>query len=85
MRLEIFPVTGIGEVHPGDDLAALITTAAPWLHDGDVLVVTSKIISKAEGRLVTVPTDGPEREAAREAALAAETARTVARRGPDRI
>ena len=57
---------GIGDVRPGDDLAALITGAAPWLRDGDVLVVTSKIVSKAEGRLVDVPADGPEREAARE-------------------
>src|SRR5690349_12766173 len=85
VRLEIFPVTGIGEVRPGDDLATLITTAAPWLRDGDVLVVTSKIVSKAEGRLVPVPTDGPERDAAREAVLAGETARVVARRGSVRI
>ena len=49
---------------PGDDLAALIARAAPWLRDGDVLVVTSKIVSKAEGRLVDVPADGPDREAA---------------------
>ncbi len=83
--LEIRPVTGIPEVRPGDDLAALIVAAAPWLADGDVLVVTSKIVSKAEGRLVPVPESGPEREAAREAVLAAETARTVARRGHTRI
>jgi coenzyme F420-0:L-glutamate ligase/coenzyme F420-1:gamma-L-glutamate ligase len=83
--LEIRPVEGIGDVRPGDDLAALITTAAPWLEDGDVLVVTSKIVSKAEGRLVPVPEGGPEREAAREAVLARETARTVARRGHTRI
>ncbi|MGI5245369.1 coenzyme F420-0:L-glutamate ligase [Dactylosporangium sp. CA-139066] len=83
--LEIHPVTGIGEVRPGDDLAALITAAAPWLADGDVLVVTSKIVSKAEGRLVEIPLDEPAREAAREAALRAETARVVARRGPTRI
>jgi coenzyme F420-0:L-glutamate ligase / coenzyme F420-1:gamma-L-glutamate ligase len=83
--LEIRPVTGIPEVRPGDDLAALIVTAAPWLADGDVLVVTSKIVSKAEGRLVPVPESGPEREAAREAVLAGETARTVARRGHTRI
>ena len=56
---EILPVHGIGDVTPGDDLAALIATAAPWLRDGDVLVVTSKIVSKAEGRLVDVPADGP--------------------------
>ena len=52
MKLEVVPVTGIGDVEPGADLAALITDAAPWLADGDVLVVTSKIVSKAEGRLV---------------------------------
>jgi coenzyme F420-0:L-glutamate ligase / coenzyme F420-1:gamma-L-glutamate ligase len=79
--LEVLPVRGIGDVTPGDDLAALITTAAPWLRDGDVLVVTSKIVSKAEGRLVEVPADGPEREAARQEILAGETRRVVARRG----
>ncbi|SCG41425.1 coenzyme F420-0:L-glutamate ligase [Micromonospora inositola] len=85
MRLEILPVPGIGDVTEGDDLAALIATAAPWLHDGDVLVVTSKIVSKAEGRLVDVPADGPERLAARDEVLAAETARVVAARGATRI
>ncbi|GAA0796344.1 coenzyme F420-0:L-glutamate ligase [Spirilliplanes yamanashiensis] len=85
MSLEILPVVGIGDVVPGDDLAALIAGAAPWLRDGDVLVVTSKIVSKAEGRLVEVPADGPEREAARAEALAAESARVVARRGPTTI
>jgi coenzyme F420-0:L-glutamate ligase/coenzyme F420-1:gamma-L-glutamate ligase len=85
VRLEVLPVVGIGDVTPGDDLADLIAGAAPWLRDGDVLVVTSKIVSKAEGRLVEVPPDGPERIAARERALAAETARPVARRGATRI
>jgi coenzyme F420-0:L-glutamate ligase / coenzyme F420-1:gamma-L-glutamate ligase len=83
--LEVLPVRGIGDVTAGDDLAQLITVAAPWLRDGDVLVVTSKIVSKAEGRLVDVPADGPQRDAAREAVLAAETARVVARRGPTTI
>ncbi|RLP85975.1 coenzyme F420-0:L-glutamate ligase [Micromonospora sp. CV4] len=85
MRLEILPVLGIGHVTEGDDLAALIATAAPWLRDGDVLVVTSKIVSKAEGRLVDVPADGPERLAARDEVLASETARVVTSRGPTRI
>ncbi|MER7168260.1 coenzyme F420-0:L-glutamate ligase [Micromonospora sp. NPDC000207] len=85
MRLEILPVLGIGDVSEGDDLAALIGNAAPWLRDGDVLVVTSKIISKAEGRLVDVPADGPERLAARDEVLAAETVRVVASRGATRI
>ena len=83
--LEILPVRGMGDVTAGDDLAELITSAAPWLRDGDILVVTSKIVSKAEGRLIDVPADGPEREAARERILAAETARVVARRGPTAI
>ena len=66
MTIQILPVTGIGDVRPGYDLAALIAAAAPWLADGDVLVVTSKIVSKAEGRLVDVPLNGPDREAARD-------------------
>jgi len=83
--LAVLPVRGIGDVTAGDDLAELIGNAAPWLRDGDILVVTSKIVSKAEGRLVDVPADGPEREAARADLLAAETARVVARRGPTAI
>ncbi len=84
--LIVLPVRGIGEVRAGTALAEVIWAAAPWLRDGDVLVVTSKIVSKAEGRLVPVPPEeGPARDAAKEAALAAETARTVAARGPTRI
>ncbi|HTF06836.1 MAG TPA: coenzyme F420-0:L-glutamate ligase [Asanoa sp.] len=85
MRLEVLPVEGIGDVRPGDDLAAAITAAAPWLRAGDVLVVTSKIVSKAEGSLVDVPVDGDERTVAREEVLRAETVRPVARRGQTRI
>jgi coenzyme F420-0:L-glutamate ligase / coenzyme F420-1:gamma-L-glutamate ligase len=81
----VLPVRGIPEVRPGDDLAALIMQAAPWLQDNDVLVVTSKIISKAEGALIPVPTEGPDREAAREQALQSQTARVVATRGHTRI
>jgi coenzyme F420-0:L-glutamate ligase/coenzyme F420-1:gamma-L-glutamate ligase len=83
--LEIRPVIGIGDVAEGADLAALIIDAAPWLADRDVVVITSKIVSKAEGRTVEVPVDGPEREAARDAVLAAETARPVASRGQTHI
>jgi len=85
VRLEILPVHGIGEVVPGDDIAALIAAAAPWLCDGDVLVVTSKIVSKAEGRLVELPADEPGRGTVRAEVLAAETAQPVARRGPTQI
>ncbi len=69
------PVDGVGEVAPGDDLAALLRTATD-LRDGDVLVVTSKVVSKAEGRVVT----GDKAEV-----LARETDRVVARRGPTSI
>lgn len=80
--ISIEPVTGIGEVRPGADLAAVIAAAAPGLADGDVLIVTSKIVSKAEGRLVPVPAGNPEeRERIRQQAIAAETVRVVARRG----
>ncbi len=77
----VLPVRGIGEVRPGDDLAALICAAVD-LVDGDVVVVTSKVVSKAEGRLVAVTGD---REAARLAAVADETVRVVARRGTTTI
>jgi coenzyme F420-0:L-glutamate ligase / coenzyme F420-1:gamma-L-glutamate ligase len=55
--VEILPVTGLPEFRPGDDLGAGIAAAAPWLRDGDVLVVTSKVMSKCEGRLVDAPND----------------------------
>ncbi|GAA0267710.1 coenzyme F420-0:L-glutamate ligase [Cryptosporangium japonicum] len=80
--VQVLPVPGLPEVVPGTDLAALISAAAPWLVDGDVLVVTSKIVSKAEGRLVPV---GDDREAAREAAIDGETTAVVATRGRTRI
>jgi coenzyme F420-0:L-glutamate ligase len=84
-RVEILPVPGIGELRPGDDLAAVIAGHAT-LQDGDVLVVTSKIVSKVEGRLIMLDsTDPDEREAARQAAIDAETVRVVARRGELRI
>ncbi|MER7501269.1 coenzyme F420-0:L-glutamate ligase [Nonomuraea pusilla] len=70
-RVEILPITGIGEVRPGDDLAALLRVAG--LRDGDVVVVTSKIVSKAEGRVRRAPD--------RAAAIEEETERVVARRG----
>ena len=63
-RLEIFGIDGIGEIRPGDDLAGIIAEAASHspdtaLADGDVVVVTQKIVSKAEDRLVAVDPDDP--------------------------
>jgi coenzyme F420-0:L-glutamate ligase/coenzyme F420-1:gamma-L-glutamate ligase len=71
-RLELFAPDGIGEVEPGTDLVALVGAAVD-LTDGDVVVLTSKAVSKAEGRLVG---------GRREDAVAGETVRVVARRGP---
>ena len=52
-RIEVLAVTGLPEIRPGDDLAALIAGAVD-LVDGDVVVVTQKVVSKAEGRLVDI-------------------------------
>jgi coenzyme F420-0:L-glutamate ligase/coenzyme F420-1:gamma-L-glutamate ligase len=79
--ISIVPVHGLPEFSPGDDLAGAIATAAPWLADGDVVVVTSKAVSKVEGRLVHVP-PGADREAVRLRAVEEEAVRVVARRGP---
>ena len=79
--ISIHPVPGLPEFGPGDDLAAAVAGAAPWLADGDVVVVTSKVVSKVEGRLVRVE-PGQDREAARQRAIEHETVRVVARRGP---
>ena len=51
-RLEVWCVTGLPEFDTGDDVGAAIAGCAPGLADGDVVVVTSKAVSKAEGRLV---------------------------------
>jgi coenzyme F420-0:L-glutamate ligase / coenzyme F420-1:gamma-L-glutamate ligase len=79
----VLPVGGLPEVRPGDDLAALVAGAVE-LEDGDVVVVTSKVVSKAEGRLVAVP-PGSDREAVRLSAVAEETVRVVASRGTTTI
>nr|WP_230425329.1 coenzyme F420-0:L-glutamate ligase [Prauserella cavernicola] len=78
-RLEIIPVEGLPEFRPGDDLTGAVVRAAPWLRSGDVVVVTSKIVSKAEGRLVTVPSDPEARDAARRKLVEEESVRVIAR------
>ena len=57
-RYEVTGLTGLPEVRPDDDVAALIAAAVD-LQDGDVVVVTSKLLSKAEGRLLPVPHGAP--------------------------
>ncbi|MEU0464729.1 coenzyme F420-0:L-glutamate ligase [Amycolatopsis sp. NPDC006131] len=78
-RLEILPVQGLPEFRPGDDLTGAIATAAPWLRSGDVVVVTSKVVSKIEGRLVRVPSDPEARDAARRELVEQESVRVLAR------
>ncbi|MEU4444108.1 coenzyme F420-0:L-glutamate ligase [Actinosynnema sp. NPDC050801] len=79
--ITVLPVTGLPEFRPGDDLASALASAAPWLADGDVVVVTSKVLSKVEGRLVSVPADPEERDAVRRQWVEAESVRVLARRG----
>jgi len=76
-RIEILPVDGIAEVVPGDVVAELVA-ARFTLVDADVVVVTQKIVSKAEGRLVELdPTDA----GARERLIEDESVRVLRRRG----
>jgi coenzyme F420-0:L-glutamate ligase/coenzyme F420-1:gamma-L-glutamate ligase len=79
-RIEVWAPDGVGEVRAGDDLGGLLVTAlgaaGTPLAGGDVVVVTSKVVSKAEGRVVRMD---------REEAITAETVRLVARRGPLRV
>lgn len=80
-RLEVLAVEGLPEFRPGDDLTGAIARATPWLRSGDVVVVTSKIVSKAEGRLFKVPSDPEERDAARRKAVEDEAVTVIARFG----
>jgi coenzyme F420-0:L-glutamate ligase/coenzyme F420-1:gamma-L-glutamate ligase len=75
IELRVLAPDGIGEVRRGDDLASLLAERVE-LADGDVVLVTSKAVSKAEGRVVA---------GTRDDALPGETARVVARRGPTTI
>ncbi len=74
-EITIVPVTGIGEIGEGDDVAAQINSATALGND-DIVVITSKIVSKSEGRVVWAPDD-----ASRDEIITAETVREVARRG----
>jgi coenzyme F420-0:L-glutamate ligase/coenzyme F420-1:gamma-L-glutamate ligase len=95
-EVRIIGLHGISEVRPGDDVAALLLQAArggPGVEDGDIIVVTQKIVSKAEGRVVRLDTVSPSPEAERLAAetekdprllelILRESARIVRQRGP---
>jgi coenzyme F420-0:L-glutamate ligase/coenzyme F420-1:gamma-L-glutamate ligase len=86
--LSVVPVHGMGEVRPGDDLADLLVlalstagpddTLIPWIVDDDVVVVTQKVVSKAEGRIV--PFDAADPDAKRRL-VESESTRVLRRRG----
>ncbi len=77
MTITLIPVAGMPEISPGADLAGLIHENAT-LYDGDVVVVTQKVVSKAEGRLVQVdPTD----PLSHKALVVEESVRILRRRG----
>ncbi|MHB8467791.1 MAG: coenzyme F420-0:L-glutamate ligase [Acidimicrobiales bacterium] len=78
MTIELLPVAGIGEVRPGDVIAELVLATDVDLHDGDVVVVTQKIVSKAEDRLVEIDPDDP---LSHKALVEAEAVRVLRRRG----
>ncbi len=81
-RLDIIGVEGIAEIRPGEDLAAAIAEAAATSGlgpvDGDVVVVTQKVVSKAEGRLVPIDPEDPR---GHRAVVDAEAVRVLRRRG----
>lgn len=82
-RLQVWGVTGIGEIAVGDQLGDVIAEACSGepngpLADGDVLVVTQKVVSKAEGRIVDVNPDDPLDH---KRVVEAEAVRILRRRG----
>jgi coenzyme F420-0:L-glutamate ligase/coenzyme F420-1:gamma-L-glutamate ligase len=77
VTISLIPVEGIGEVRDGDVLAELIA-AATDLQDGDVLVVTQKVVSKAEGMVEAIDPDDP---LAHKAIVEREAVRVIRRRG----
>lgn len=79
--MQIMPVPGLPEISPGDDLAGMIIEAcngSTGLEDQDVLVISQKVISKAENQLVTVDPDDPQ---SHKPLVIAESKRIVRRRG----
>jgi len=76
-ELRITPVRSIGEIKPGDDLARMLSDAAT-LSDGDILAVTQKVVSKAEGKLVKIDQNDPR---GHKAIVEDESVRILRRRG----
>jgi coenzyme F420-0:L-glutamate ligase / coenzyme F420-1:gamma-L-glutamate ligase len=78
VSLQISPIEGIPEVGRSDDLARLIATAEPGLRNGDVVVVTQKVVSKAEGAMARIDPADPR---GHKALVEEESVRVVRRRG----
>lgn len=76
-ELRIIAVRGVPEIAPGDDLAAILVDLAPLL-DGDVLIVTQKVVSKAENRIVAIDQTDPR---AHKAIVESESVRVLRQRG----
>ena len=81
MVVEIFPVPGLPDIEPGDDLTALLVEVLAPLHprDGDILVVTHKVVSKAEGAIAPAATYEDYRN------LVASEATSIVRRRGDMV
>lgn len=79
-EMNLYAITGLPEFGPGDDLARAIADSAEWLLDDDILVVTSKVISKVEGRIVHAPEDPEARDALRRELVLAEADHILARK-----
>jgi coenzyme F420-0:L-glutamate ligase/coenzyme F420-1:gamma-L-glutamate ligase len=79
-ELRVFPITGMPEVEPGDDLADMICNAASAqgesLQTNDIVVITHKVVSKQEGRVAAIPSEADYRRLIED-----EAARIVRRRG----
>jgi coenzyme F420-0:L-glutamate ligase/coenzyme F420-1:gamma-L-glutamate ligase len=80
-EIRIIPIRGVGEVRPGDDVAAILTSAfegqGQRFETGDVLVVTQKIVSKAEDRIVDLATVTPSETALELARINGRDARQI--------
>ena len=78
MTIQIFPVPGLPEIDPGDDLPGILAAALSPLEpqNGDILVVTHKVVSKAEGAVAPAATDEDYRRV-----VASEAAAVIRRKG----